>query len=32
MENMTRIRVELDIQAQKLISQYMITNHSIEKA
>lgn len=31
MENFTQIRVELDIQAQKLINQYMIDNKRIEK-
>ncbi len=31
MENFTQVRVELDIQAQKMISQYMINNERIEK-
>jgi hypothetical protein len=31
MENSTKVRVELDIQAQKMISQYMINNERIEK-
>ena len=31
MENSTQIKVELDIQAQRLISQYMINNERIEK-
>jgi len=31
MENFTQVRVELDIQAQKMISQYMINNEKIEK-
>ena len=31
MENFTKVRVELDIQAQKMISQYMIDNERIEK-
>jgi len=29
MENFTQIKVELDVQAQKLISQYMIDNERI---
>ncbi len=31
MENFTQVRVELDVVAQKLISQYMINNDRIEK-
>ena len=31
MENYTQVRVELDVMAQKLISQYMINNERIEK-
>jgi len=31
MDNFTQVRVELDIQAQKMISQYMINNEKIEK-
>lgn len=31
MDNVSTVRVELDIQAQKMISQYMINNERIEK-
>jgi len=31
MEETTRVRVELEIQAQRMISQYMINNKRIEK-
>jgi fructose/tagatose bisphosphate aldolase len=31
MEDFTQIRVELDVQAQRLISQYMIDNERISK-
>lgn len=31
MDNFTKVRVELDIQAQKMISQYMINNERVEK-